>query len=262
MMGPRFPWLLWAYACCWSAGFCGKVVVWPTDASHWINVKVLLEELVLRGHEVTVLVPSSNLLINYRDTSSPFTFEVLQVPFTQKALHAIMEKLFNFVMNEVPNLSPWEIMWRMKEEVEVFTNMSKQTCDALVMNPQLIAKLQQAKFDVLIADPLSVGGELVAEILAIPFVYSFRFSHGNVVERLCGGLPSPPSYVPASTRGLTDQMSFVERLQNFFFYLSMDFFFLKIWRDEWDGYYSNVLGRPTTLCETMGKAEIWLIRTY
>lgn len=22
------------------------------------------------------------------------------------------------------------------------------------------------------------------------------------------------------------------------------------------------LGRPTTLCETMGKAEIWLIRTY
>ncbi|NXV89146.1 UD2A2 glucuronosyltransferase, partial [Calonectris borealis] len=262
MMGPRFPWLLWAYACCWSAGFCGKVVVWPTDASHWINVKVLLEELVLRGHEVTVLVPSSNLLINYRDTSSPFTFEVLQVPFTQKALHAIMEKLFNFLMNEVPNLSPWEIMWRMKEEVEVFTNMSKQTCDALVMNPQLIAKLQQAKFDLLIADPLSVGGELVAEILAIPFVYSFRFSHGNVVERLCGGLPSPPSYVPASTRGLTDQMSFVERLQNFFFYFSMDFFFSKIWRDEWDGYYSNVLGRPTTLCETMGKAEIWLIRTY
>uniref|UniRef100_A0A8C3TN32 UDP-glucuronosyltransferase n=1 Tax=Catharus ustulatus TaxID=91951 RepID=A0A8C3TN32_CATUS len=37
---------------------------------------------------------------------------------------------------------------------------------------------------------------------------------------------------------------------------------LEFWRDEWDGYYSNVLGRPTTLCETMGKAEIWLIRTY
>ncbi|XP_050752499.1 UDP-glucuronosyltransferase 2C1-like isoform X2 [Gymnogyps californianus] len=262
MMGRRFPWLLWAYACCWSTGFCGKVVVWPTDASHWINVKVLLEELVLRGHEVTVLVPSSNLLINYQDTSSPFTFEVLQVPFTQKTLHAIMEDFLNFWMNEVSNLYPWEIMWRMKEDLEVFTNMSKQTCDTLVMNPQLIAKLQQTKFDVLIADPLSVGGELVAEILAIPFVYSFRFSDGNVLEKLCGGLPSPPSYVPASTTGLTDQMSFVERLQNFLFYFYTDLFFSKFLQDKWDGYYSNVLGRPTTLCETMGKAEIWLIRTY
>uniref|UniRef100_A0A663MRU1 UDP-glucuronosyltransferase n=1 Tax=Athene cunicularia TaxID=194338 RepID=A0A663MRU1_ATHCN len=236
-----FPWLLWACACCWSAGFCGKVVVWPTDASHWINVKVLLEELVLRGHEVTVLVPSSNLLIDYQDTSSPFTFEVLQVPFTQQTLHTAMEDFLNFWMNEVSNVSPWKIMWKMKEVLEVFTNMSKQTCDTLVMNTQLIAKLQQAKFDVLIADPLSAGGELVAEILAIPFAYSFRFSDGNVVERLCGGLPSPPSYVPASTRGLTDQMSFVERLQNFLFYFYMDLFFLKFWRDEWDGYYSLIV---------------------
>ncbi|NWW38296.1 UD2C1 glucuronosyltransferase, partial [Panurus biarmicus] len=262
MLGPKFPWLLWAYTCCCSTGFCGRVVVWPTDASHWINVRVILQELVLRGHEVTVLVPSSNLLINYQDTSSPFTFEVLQVPFSQETLDAAMEDFLNFWMNEAANLFPWEIMWTMKEQLEVFTNMSKQTCDTLVMNSHLIAKLQQAKFDVLIADPLSIGGELVAEILEIPFVYSFRFSDGNVVERLCGGLPSPPSYVPASTMGLTHQMSFMERIQNFLFYICTDLFFMKFWRDEWDGYYSTVLGRPTTLCETMGKAEIWLIRTY
>ncbi|EOB07005.1 UDP-glucuronosyltransferase 2C1, partial [Anas platyrhynchos] len=232
------------------------------DASHWINIKVLLEELVLRGHEVTVLVPSSNLLINYEDTSSPFTFEVLQVPYSQEFLNAVMEDFLNLWMNELPNLFPWEVMWRMTELIGSFSDMSKQTCDTLVTNPQLMAKLQQAKFDVLIADPLAVGGELVAQLLEIPFVYTFRFSDGNVAERLCGGLPSPPSYVPASTVGMTDQMSFVERLRNFLFYLYTDLFFLKFWRDEWDGYYSNVLGRPTTLCETMGKAEIWLIRTY
>ncbi|XP_030348839.1 UDP-glucuronosyltransferase 2C1-like [Strigops habroptila] len=227
MMGPRFPWLLWAYACCWSTGFCGKVVVWPTDASHWINVKVLLEKLVLRGHEVTVLVASSNLLIDYQDTSSPFAFEVLQVPFTQETLDDAMDEFLNFWMNEVPNLSPWKFMWRMKKDQEIFTDMLKQTCNTFVMNTQLIAKLKQANFDVLIADPLAVGGELVAEILEIPFVYSFRFSDGNVVERLCGGLPAPPSYVPASTSGMTDRMSFTERLKNYLFY--MDLFFSKIW---------------------------------
>ncbi|KAK2541713.1 Ugt2a1 [Columba guinea] len=255
-------WLLWTCMCCWSTGFCGKVVVWPTDASHWINMKVLLEELVHRGHEVTVLVASSNLLINYQDTSSPFTFEVLQVPFSQQSLEALMEDFLNLWLNEASNLYFWEKMQRLKKDLEIFSYISKQTCDTLVMNPQLIAKLRQAKFDIVIADPLALGGELVAEILAIPFVYSFRFSDGNVAERLCGGLPSPPSYVPASTNGLTDQMSFEERLQNFLFYLYTDLFFLKFWQDEWDGYYSNVLGRTTTLCETMGKAEIWLIRTY
>lgn len=243
MMGPRFPWLLWAYACCWSTGFCRKVVVWPTDASHWINVKVLLEKLVLRGHEVTVLVASSNLLIDYQDTSSPFTFEVLQVPFTQETLDDVMDEFLNFWMNEVPNLSPWKFMWRMKKDQEIFTDMLKQTCNTFVMNTQLIAKLKQANFDVLIADPLAVGGELVAEILEIPFVYSFRFSDGNVVERLCGGLPAPPSYVPASTSGMTDRMSFSERLKNYLFYFYTDLFFSKIWRDEWDGYYSNILGK-------------------
>ncbi|XP_010071286.1 PREDICTED: UDP-glucuronosyltransferase 2C1-like, partial [Pterocles gutturalis] len=241
MMGLRLAWLLWAYACCWSAGFCGKVVVWPTDASHWINVKVLLEELVLRGHEVTVLVASSNLLIDYRDTSSPFTFEVLQVPFTQQNLVDVMEDFLNFWMNEIPKLSYWEMMQRLQKDIEEFSDLSKQTCDTLVTNPQLIAKLKQAKFDVLIADPLAVGGELVAEILEIPFVYTLRFFYGNVLERQCGGLPSPPSYVPASTSGLTDQMSFLERLQNFLSYFSMDLLFLKFWRDEWDGYYSKVL---------------------
>uniref|UniRef100_A0A8B9PHW2 UDP-glucuronosyltransferase n=1 Tax=Apteryx owenii TaxID=8824 RepID=A0A8B9PHW2_APTOW len=257
-----FLWLLWAYTCCWSPGFCGKVVVWPTDASHWINLKVLLEELVLRGHEVTVLVPSINMLIDYRDTSSPFTFEVLQVPFTQETLDAIMEDFLNTWVNEFTNLSSWEVLWKMKKDLEVFTNMSKMTCDTLVLNPQLMAKLQQAKFDILIADPLYIGGELVAEILAIPFIYSFRFSIGNTAERLCGRLPSPPSYVPASMGRLMDRMHFMERLRNFLFYLYTDYFYLEFWRDKWDEYYSDVLGRPTTLCETMGKAEMWLIRTY
>lgn len=49
--------------------------------------------------------------------------------------------------------------------------------------------------------------------------------------------------MPASTVGMTDQMSFVERLRNFLFYLYTDLFFWKFWRDEWDGYYSNVLGK-------------------
>ncbi|XP_067413023.1 UDP-glucuronosyltransferase 2C1-like isoform X2 [Emydura macquarii macquarii] len=254
--------VLWVQMCCWGSGACGKVLVWPTDASHWLNIKLVLEDLSLRGHGVTVLVPSANLLIDHNEPSSPFTFEVLPVPFTKETLAAALEDFLRLWIYELPNLSYWESMEKMKESMAVFTEMSKQTCDSVVLNATLIAKLRQAKFDILISDPFSPGGELVAELLEIPFVYTFRFSDGNTVERLCGGLPAPPSYVPASTGGLTDRMSFMEKMTNLLLYIYHDVFFLNFWADEWNLYYSDVLGRPTTLCETMGKAEMWLIRTY
>ncbi|XP_034627719.1 UDP-glucuronosyltransferase 2C1-like isoform X3 [Trachemys scripta elegans] len=245
----------------WSQ-YYSDVLVWPTDASHWLNVKLVLEELSLRGHDVTVLVPSANLLIDYNESSSPFDFEVLPVPYTRETIVALMEDFLHLWLYELPHLSYWEGLRKMVESMAVFIKIFKQTCDSVVRNPRLIAKLRQAGFDVLISDPLSPGGELVAELLEIPFVYTFRFSEGNTMERLCGGLPAPPSYVPASTGGLTDRMSFTEKITNLLLYIYHDVFFLHFLVDEWNQYYSDVLGRPTTLCETMGKAEMWLIRTY
>uniref|UniRef100_A0A452H358 UDP-glucuronosyltransferase n=1 Tax=Gopherus agassizii TaxID=38772 RepID=A0A452H358_9SAUR len=254
--------VLWAHMSYWGSGSCGKVLVWPSEASHWLNMKLVLEELSLRGHDVTVLVPSANLFIDYNESSSPFDFEVLPVPFTKETMAAMLEDFLHLWMYELPHLSYWEGLVKVMENMEVFVTMSKQICDSVVLNPRLTAKLQQAGFDMLIADPLSLGGELIAELLEIPFVYTFRFSEGNTAERLCGGLPAPPSYVPASTGGLTDRMSFMERWQNLLFYALQDVLFHQVFWREWSQYYSDVLGRPTTLCETMGKAEMWLIRTY
>ncbi|XP_045690494.1 UDP-glucuronosyltransferase 2B31-like isoform X3 [Phyllostomus hastatus] len=39
-------------------------------------------------------------------------------------------------------------------------------------------------------------------------------------------------------------------------------FWFQMFHEDWDQFYSKVLGRPTTLSELMGKAEMWLIRTY
>ncbi|XP_027491607.1 UDP-glucuronosyltransferase 2C1-like isoform X4 [Corapipo altera] len=252
--------VLWLLAVLgWTSG--GKVLVSPADNSHWLNMEFMLRELVLRGHEVTVLMPSCFLIFNHTQPS-PFHFEVIEVPITKKEMAAVLDEFFYFWFYEERVLPFWKSVYKIAQQLKKMENVTKTICDGVLKNETLLERLKQAKFDVLIADPLSIGGELVAEILGIPFVYSFRFSDGNVVERLCGGLPSPPSYVPASTSGLTHHMSFMERVQNFLIYFYTDLFFLKFWRDELDEYYSNVLGRPTTLCETIGKAEIWLIRTY
>ncbi|XP_010609471.1 UDP-glucuronosyltransferase 2B31 isoform X2 [Fukomys damarensis] len=61
---------------------------------------------------------------------------------------------------------------------------------------------------------------------------------------------------------LTDQMTFMERVKNMIYVLYFDFWFQTFNEKKWNQLYSEVLGRPTTLSEIMGKAEVWLIRTY
>ncbi|XP_006027573.1 UDP-glucuronosyltransferase 2A1 isoform X3 [Alligator sinensis] len=178
MLARWFPLLLCVQMCFWDSGSCGKVLVWPTDASHWINLKMILGELILRGHDVTVLVPSATLLIDYDDPTSPFDFEVLKVPFTKETVKTVLQDFLSLCLYEKPHLSHWEALVKIRQMMTTFTKMSKQTCDGFVLNPKLITKLRHGGFDVLISDPLAPGG------------------------------------------------------------------------------------RPTTLCETMGKAEMWLIRTY
>ncbi|XP_010592467.2 UDP-glucuronosyltransferase 2B31-like isoform X5 [Loxodonta africana] len=140
----RISLLLIQLSCCFNCGTCGKVLVWPTDYSHWINMKTILDELIQRGHEVTVLTSSASILID-PNTPSAIKFEVYPTVLT-------------------------------KDDLEIL---------------------------------------------------------------------------------------FVEWIRKLTYDLPKDNFWFQAFNEKkWDQFYSEVLGRPTTLYETMGKAEIWLIRTY
>ncbi|XP_078233801.1 UDP-glucuronosyltransferase 2C1 isoform X3 [Pogona vitticeps] len=231
------------------------------DGCHWINLKSIMDELTARGHQVTVLLPSFFQAANTHETLL-FQLEVIPVPFSKADMDSLIQDgivLFSYEKHEI---SSWEMFTKLYYLMSELMDRNKIICDLIVSNKKLLKKLESAHFDTLISDPLAPCGELVAEKLHLPFIYSFRFSSGNTIERLCGGIPAPPSYVPASVGGLTDRMTFLQRMGNMLFYLSQDVMFHQvIWKD-WNKYYSEVLGRPTTLCETMGKAEMWLIRTY
>uniref|UniRef100_A0A8B9FE14 UDP-glucuronosyltransferase n=1 Tax=Amazona collaria TaxID=241587 RepID=A0A8B9FE14_9PSIT len=242
-------------------GSGGNVLVWPADNSHWLNMEYILKELVVRGHEVTVLMPSCFLIFDGTQ-SSPFQFEVIEVPITKKEMATMMEEAFYFWFYEERLLPFWQVAYKMTQMLHKMKNTTETICNEVLKNKALMQRLRASNFDVLLADPLTPSGELIAEKLGIPFVYTIRFSVGNTVERLCGTLPAPPSYVPATLSGLVDRMSFLERLKNIFSYTAQDFMYHYLIWGSWDQYYTDVLGRPTTLCETMGKAEIWLIRTY
>ncbi|XP_070314421.1 UDP-glucuronosyltransferase 2A2 isoform X1 [Odocoileus virginianus] len=231
------------------------------DGSHWLNIKMILEELNQRNHNVTVLASSATLFIN-SNSDSPVNFEVIPVSYKKSNIDSLIEHMIMLWIDHRPTpLTLWAFYQELGKLLDTFFRINIQICDGVLNNPKLMARLQKSRFDVLLADPVTVCGDLVALKLGIPFMYTLRFSPASTVERHCGKIPAPVSYVPAALSELTDQMTFGERLKNTISYPLQDYIFQSYW-GEWNSYYSKVLGRPTTLCETMGKAEIWLIRTY
>ncbi|XP_061445240.1 UDP-glucuronosyltransferase 2A2-like isoform X1 [Rhineura floridana] len=241
--------------------FCGNVLIWPTEASHWLNVKIIIQELLHRDHNVSILVSTGSIFIKPGDVPT-MKFEVYSVPFGKDDLDSLFKEIIMLWFNNKPTTLTFYRFYRelgkLMKNVTVF---NRQMCEGVLANQELMAHLEKNKYNVLLSDPVTMCGDLIALKLGIPFVYTLRFTPASTVERHCGKIPSPPSYVPATLAELTDRLSFGERVKNIISYHLQDHVFQTYW-GEWDSYYSQVLGRPTTLCEVMGKAEIWLIRTY
>jgi glucuronosyltransferase len=111
-------------------------------------------------------------------------------------------------------------------------------CRDMGLNNKFMTKLQESRFDVSLADAVVPCGELLAELLNIPFC----FLPDNTHEKYSGGLPVSPFYVPVITSELTDQMTFMDQVKNMLFILFFDFWF-QIFDEKWNQFYTEVLGK-------------------
>lgn len=67
--GLAFVWMILATLSLRCGG--GKVLVYPIDGSHWINMKILVESLHSQGHEITVIRSSTSWYVS--ETSPYYT---------------------------------------------------------------------------------------------------------------------------------------------------------------------------------------------
>uniref|UniRef100_A0A8C6MRT6 glucuronosyltransferase n=1 Tax=Mus spicilegus TaxID=10103 RepID=A0A8C6MRT6_MUSSI len=252
--------LLLQISCCFRSVKCGKVLVWPMEFSHWMNIKIILDELVQRGHEVTVLRPSAYYVLDPKK-SPGLKFETFPTSVSKDNLGNFFIKFVDVWTYEMPRDTCLSYSPLLQNMIDEFSDYFLSLCKDVVSNKELMTKLQESKFDVLLSDPVASCGELIAELLQIPFLYSIRFSPGYQIEKSSGRFLLPPSYVPVILSGLGGQMTFIERVKNMICMLYFDFWFQMFNDKKWDSFYSEYLGRPTTLVETMGQAEMWLIRS-
>lgn len=232
--------LLLQLSCQFSPGGCGKVLVWPTEYSHWINMKIILDELVQRGHEVTVLTSSASVLVDANKPSA-IKFEIYPTSFTKDDFENLFMTLVSKWTYTLKGTF-WTYFPLVEEIILEYTDSILKLCKDAVLNKELMTKLQESRFDVILADAIGPCGELLAELLKVPYVYSLRFFPGYTVEKQSGGIPLPPSYVPIILSELSDQMTFIERVKNMVYVLYFDFWF-QTFHDDWDQFYSEVLGK-------------------
>eukprot|EP00064_Thunnus_orientalis_P022222 superscaffoldBa00007312_g22409 len=236
----------------------GKVLVFPIDGSHWVNMKVLIEELHSRGHEVTVLLPSGSWYIK----AESHQYKTIYI----NSSHGFdVERFGSFVIKMV-NMR-WEspsIWTRISLEYEVvmqFYQMNKQMVETMVdvfENKQLMQSLHDTKYDLVLTDPALGGGVFLAHRLGLPLVLNVRWTvQGEAHHSIA---PSPLSYVPIPATELTDKMTFPQRVQNFLFYF---FTRIQIWYviDPTNQPFVNrYFGPDVHYMELFQAADIWLMR--
>ncbi|XP_012864475.1 PREDICTED: UDP-glucuronosyltransferase 2B31-like isoform X2 [Dipodomys ordii] len=160
---------------CFNAGSCGKVVVLPMEYSHWLNVKIILDELVQRGHEVTVLTSSAAVHVD-SGKSSPFKFETFPTPLTTKEFERHFKHSVNIWTYEFPKYSIWKLYSKMQSMFEEHSDVLESLCKYMIFNEKLRKTLQESKFDVLLADPVVPCGRptTILELMAKADIWLIR----------------------------------------------------------------------------------------
>uniref|UniRef100_A0A8C1XVA1 UDP-glucuronosyltransferase n=1 Tax=Cyprinus carpio TaxID=7962 RepID=A0A8C1XVA1_CYPCA len=227
--------------------FRKMVLVLPGEYSHWHNMRAIIDALIDRNHSVTVLVSSSSPTVQHT-RKERFDFNVFKVNTKKEEANAVWSDFIHLWMNDTA--TKYETVLNIWRVMSNFMLLATDICKGMFHNEDLLHTLLESHYDVLFSDPMMPCTDLMAQKLNIPHVLSLRATFAYTFERLCGQMPAPPSYVPAVALQdhLTDHMSFTERVENMLLYIVITF--------------AYVTGKPTTMCETMGKADIWLIRTY
>ncbi|XP_062913510.1 UDP-glucuronosyltransferase 2C1-like [Mobula hypostoma] len=195
-----------------------RILVVPTDWSHWIIMKSLLLQLVERGHEVTVLRSDNSLRIEA--TSEDFAVETIRIP-AGKARKALSESeirdiIFNFIYVEDGFLSSISSVRSLYALFFINVEVTIPAIQALFEDHALMERLKAGGFNVILADPYHAAGAMLSHVLNTPLVFFGRWMiSGDIHFNLA---PSPLSFVPMVNSRLSDRMSLLGRLKNVLIY--------------------------------------------
>ncbi|XP_019409146.1 PREDICTED: UDP-glucuronosyltransferase 1-8-like [Crocodylus porosus] len=236
------------------AGFLegGKVLVVPVDGSHWLSMKQLVENLSQRGHQVVVVMPEVSWQMG---KALGYTVQMYPVSYTKEELDAAFQEFVDSHLIAQP--FPLNIISKYITGVSTF-NLFFSHCKSLFSNKELMQYLKQSDFDILLTDPVSVCGTIVANYFSVPFVLFMRGLPCSLHYR-ASQCPNPQSYIPRLFTENSDYMSFSQKLKNVWVDF-LELFYCDSFYAEAVSFATEILQRKVTILDLLNSASILLLR--
>ncbi|XP_034390656.1 UDP-glucuronosyltransferase 2A1-like isoform X1 [Cyclopterus lumpus] len=242
----------------------GKILVFPLDGSHWINMKVLIEELHAKGHEVTVVRLSDSWYIS--EKSPLYTSVTIPSPggFEQNYFEAFLFRQLEIRL-QGRHASSWYKLWSHIQiellVVQQFSLLHKAMSEVVVQmfeDENLMQSFHEAKYDVVLTDPAVGVGAMLARRLRVPLVFNVRWTIQGEAHLLIA--PSPLSYIPFTATELTDKMTFLQRIKNVLSYNFGMYTMSYITEPNYKPVIKKYFGPDVDYSTFFLDADIWLMR--
>ncbi|KAM3921999.1 UDP-glucuronosyltransferase 2A2-like [Leptodactylus fuscus] len=231
----------------------GKILVVPGEGSHWINIKILMMELIQRGHELTVLRFSTSFYIE--EVSEDY--KVLTVPIKQAMSWREFED-YVFNMTFTKHGSSFTMGWEMIKALQTCTQMGTAATEALLENQEIMEGLKHGSFEAVLADPYNVAGVILAHYLKLPVILFGRWMPTEDIHFAIA--PSPLSYVPVLNSKLTNRMVFSERVNNVVLYCVCQVISHIMVFSVYDKLVQQYLHMDVSVYDMYKKADIYLMK--
>lgn len=142
----------------------------PVDGSLWINMKVILDELHSRGHEISVLRQAKSWFIS----SSSSMYTTIGIPVKDKRRE---KNFYNEYAQSVMDCHSYptfiHTLCQLRLATSVLANAQNKVGRAaanVLDNHVFVKKLQDSKFDFMLTDPANALGVILGSYLKLPIV--------------------------------------------------------------------------------------------
>ncbi|XP_028255002.1 UDP-glucuronosyltransferase 1-2-like [Parambassis ranga] len=236
----------------------GNILVFPVDGSHWLNMKVLLEELVARGHNLTVIRPSSSSTI--LEKSPLYTSITLDMCIKRKDIvDAYLQETITAQREGASFLKFLKLTKDFLFLVAMGHSLWIDGMSQIFEDKNMVKSLIDSQYDLVLTDPATGPGVLLAKYLKLPLVLNVRWitsGEGHFVLA-----PSPLSYIPVPGSGLTDKMTFLQRVRNLLFYGIILFQQKILVGPSYNAICEKYFEGGCDIISLLQDADIWLFRS-
>eukprot|EP00058_Branchiostoma_floridae_P007776 XP_002593264.1 hypothetical protein BRAFLDRAFT_124872 [Branchiostoma floridae] len=229
------------------------LVATMTYTSAWMDVAKIAEVLASRGHIVTVLAHASQKsdLMRKLPTLRYETFGDPEKPPSVKEFSTTIPQKMAFSSPGV--LAQIALGSTLASAMLDFSN-------EMLSDKQLLTKLKNSHYDVVLTYPMTSCGPLVAQYLDLPLVCTMRSLPSGQDVRATG-VPYPLAYVPTVGSGLSDRMTFLQRVKNVLVYFAFSTAGQLVFDKGYDDLAKRTIGDNFTMSAALARTDVWLYQS-